>query len=87
LIVERTVRVTTPSGITDKAMVGSTIWARWARSKVQPVEFSGPIPIGGRAPSSTAKMMTSTIASQKWGTLTPISEIRVTSRSTMRDLA
>ena len=87
LIVERTVRVTTPSGITDSAMVGSTMCARWARSKRQPVEFSGPMPIGGRAPSSTEKMMTSTIASQKCGTLTPTSEIRVTSRSTMRDLA
>ena len=43
--------------------------------------------MGGRAPSSTAKMMTSTIASQKWGTLTPTSEISVTRRSTMRDLA
>jgi hypothetical protein len=32
-------------------------------------------------------MMTSTIASQKCGTLTPTSEIDVTSRSTMRDLA
>ena len=86
-MVERTVRVTTPSGITESAMVGSTMCARWARSKRQPVEFSGPMPIGGSAPSSTEKMMTSTIASQKCGTLTPTSEIRVTSRSTMRDLA
>ena len=38
-------------------------------------------------PSSTEKMMTSTIASQKCGTLTPTSAIEVTSRSTTRVLA
>ena len=87
LIVERTVRVMTPSGITDSAMVGRTMCARCGPSRRQPVAFSGPMPIGGRAPSSTEKMMTSTMASQKCGTLTPTSAIEVTSRSTMRDLA
>ena len=68
-------------------MVGRIMCLRCGQSKRQPVEFSGPIPIGGRTPSSTEKMITSTIASQKCGTLTPTSEIIVTSRSTMRDLA
>jgi len=57
------------------------------QSRRQPVAFSGPSPIGGSMPSSTEKMITSTIASQKCGTLTPTSAIEVTSRSTTRDLA
>ena len=86
-MVERTVRVITPSGITDRAMVGRIMCAMCGQSRRQPVAFSGPIPIGGSMPSSTEKTITSTIASQKCGTLTPTSAIEVTRRSTMRDLA
>jgi hypothetical protein len=43
--------------------------------------------MGGSMPNSTEKTMTNTIANQKCGTLTPISEISVTRRSTARDLA
>ena len=80
-LVESTVRVTTPSGITDRAMVGSTMCDRWAASRRQPAEFSGPMPIGG-SPLAALVAMSPCLGSRVGSTTT-----REKSRSSGRSIS
>ncbi len=62
--VARTVRVTMPSGITDKVITGSTIERMCCQSQTHSALEPSPMPIAGSTPSSTEKMITSTMPSQ-----------------------
>ena len=60
----RTVLATTPIGMTDSAMTGSTMCRKLSIEKVNDVPPFGFMPSAGSQPSSTEKMITRTMASQ-----------------------